>query len=250
MPATPLKTKTACDQCRFRKLKCDGAFPCGRCSRMEFECSFNAQSTRNRRIEQLRGRHGQISPPVTGSDRDVDGRDKTTSPESSHSDSGGRNLLKYDPNLQNGRAGLREIANRFQDSHDPSSQAVQWPSGNSSQATSSREVPFNLFRGSGIAIGDTARRNSATTVQRWPTLDSRGHLPQDHETANGASFRDQESRSPLDIPTVGPDPFGASPSASTTLTRGAFFTESEVLPWLDIFFARLSSTLPIVDHLA
>ncbi|KAL2203316.1 hypothetical protein CC79DRAFT_1218163 [Sarocladium strictum] len=248
MPATPLKTRTACDQCRFRKLKCDGGFPCGRCAKMEFECSFNAQSTRNRRVAQLRGSNGQSSPSVSASNKDANdyNDDGMRSPGISHFEAGGRDLLHSDPISQHGRTGLPDAAYQPQDSHHSASQYVQSPEEDISWGRGSRTVPLDLSQDNGISVGATIRSN--TSRQRWSISESQGHMPQATETVNAVSLLDPESQSPFNIPTGRSDPLITSPSTSTNLNKSASFSESEVLPWLDIFFARLYSTLPIVDQ--
>ncbi|KAI8981687.1 hypothetical protein BDF20DRAFT_818191, partial [Mycotypha africana] len=35
-----VKISRACDECRKRKVKCDGAQPCGRCKKSNTECVF------------------------------------------------------------------------------------------------------------------------------------------------------------------------------------------------------------------
>lgn len=248
MPVTPLKTKTACDQCRFRKLKCDGGFPCARCARMEFECSFNTQSTRNRRVEQLRGRRSPLSSPVTASDEDGEGHDDTRSPESPSFGSGVRDLLPSGPIPQHMRAGLPDSASSFQTRHRSSRQAGQWPEDATLQVPDTRGMAIDLQHANDTAVRDTGRDILSTRVQGWSTNEPQRHLNQVNERPNSVSVPHQDPRSPLDIPTVGPDAFGSSLTTSIDDTRSASFNESEVLPWLDIFFARLSSTLPIVDH--
>jgi hypothetical protein len=69
MPIAGQKIKHACDQCRLRKLKCDGGQPCPRCDRMQFRCTFERvhqqRKTNSRRIDLIRGQQGTppLSPP-------------------------------------------------------------------------------------------------------------------------------------------------------------------------------------------
>ncbi|CAG8514382.1 9245_t:CDS:2 [Diversispora eburnea] len=44
-----VKITTACDTCRRRKVKCDGASPCANCSRGGYQCTFSDASTKRPR---------------------------------------------------------------------------------------------------------------------------------------------------------------------------------------------------------
>ncbi|KAH7019663.1 hypothetical protein EDB80DRAFT_205720 [Ilyonectria destructans] len=253
MSGTPFKTKKACDQCRFRKLRCDGGFPCGRCSKLEFECSFNAKTSRNRRIEQLRERRNRFPPPsaMFEPENEQDGgespmlADDESDPPQESTDLGSK---------ENDRVSCSESlpvpAINGCRSHvsPPLSQSIALQGSHSNLATESQLRSVAAIPGSASLDQHDpdvpSQRDATPSLHTGSQYDVPSH-PSIDAMATGTTFL------PHEIPALEYHRlFSSSSSRPTGPRHGIAFDENEVLPWLNIFFERLYSTLPIVNHLA
>lgn len=208
MTSQTTKAKTACDQCRFRKLRCNGDLPCDRCFRMEFECSFTTRTTRNKRVEMLRGQRHQSLP----------------SPN--HTSDSFPTELGFSPPAEAEVQPIVEFPQRTEH---------QFLSIDNDQPPVPRNVdlqaqPFTLVHSpysNAQTISQPRTLSSAITVVPLTELPS-----------------DEHSDSPGFM--------AASPFSTMTAQNraDAAFSESDVMPWINIFFDRLYPTLPIVNRFA
>lgn len=232
MASQNVKAKTACDQCRFRKLKCDGGYPCERCYKMDFDCSFNPRATRNKRVEMLRGRRQQSSPSPghasEGFSTDLrfpaptEAQDQTT--VDFQGEDGDDQLLSVDD----------------EQSTRPQSMGVRGQS-------------FEVVPSPHAEASDTRHTGQYSSIIALPASPQDCHISQPlfpSRTNSSAVAGNPTTDSSNNQQGASPGFNAASPFSTITaqVKTSSAFSEADVMPWISIFFDRLYPTLPIVNR--
>uniref|UniRef100_A0A8H7N8C3 Zn(2)-C6 fungal-type domain-containing protein n=1 Tax=Bionectria ochroleuca TaxID=29856 RepID=A0A8H7N8C3_BIOOC len=189
------RPKRACDQCSYRKVKCDGLQPCSRCAKSRLDCS----SSRSRPLKPSNGR--RIQALRSSNAPRADAGSSLTVPEQRYA------LESPDSD--------RPVVNDYAASNSSHSPASIRDNHGNSQWVSPRQdhAPQHgrPFLSPDMALAD---RNQPGD---WRRLEDMSTTPRDGE-------------SPTD------------PSSYMTLD------EAEVMSWVEVFFDRLYSTVPVVDR--
>ncbi|KAJ5173944.1 uncharacterized protein N7500_001875 [Penicillium coprophilum] len=235
-------TKRACDQCKFRKIKCSLSQPCKACQSMGFECTFlqpqKKRGPTGHRVSQIRQQQTVINPqdesknafqfqtPTSSVDSGqgpVPGAPWTPTGSAPLEGAGGL----VPPGIPPSMAAWGEETASI-DSHNS---AVSWNDRNDAEYwlpdNLDSQVPVFEFPGSNVYL----KPSLPSIIQPVPDAGAMG-IP-------------QEGPNMPFSPTVGPMHSGTQ---ETGVVWPSTINEANMIPWIDVYFDRLHPTIPVLNR--
>ncbi|KAF4120347.1 Transcription factor [Geosmithia morbida] len=270
--------RTACDQCKFRKIKCSLSNPCTSCERQDLRCTYNTPR-RKRAI----GKGARIL--------EIKKSQKQSESDESHISPDSRELA----NSRSPEQGLHRPLPSSACSVSAGNQLLEPPGGFSLQAGTANPPSAAIYM-PGVVLESSTHRLAVDDEYWLPNIPPNQHLPcpgnhddfafgDDGSTVPWGMYPDSLLEPPWQPHTAEPyqdfpatdehdeqweqrqsrqSPVGVPATDARLMVSGAAggepsmppsvwpssVTEENLLPWIDIFFARLGSTLPVLDQLS
>ncbi|RAK79784.1 CeGAL family transcription factor [Aspergillus fijiensis CBS 313.89] len=243
--------KRACDQCKFRKIKCSLSQPCRACVSMGFECTFfqpqKKRGPTGHRVSQIRQQQNNLSlnhPPAQGASNSFP------------------NAFPYHPNSSS-RGDQVPQALRTQSWPIPSENPVSIELAPSS-ATPSIQPGWSTDASESQSNGGICW-NERNDVEYWlpDTLDAQlpvFDFPGNNillKTSLPSIIETHSTSASLQAPTI-PSTGATAPKTDIVppdshhlqMVWPASIVEANMIPWIDIYFDRLHPTLPVLNRAA
>ncbi|KAK4869687.1 hypothetical protein LT330_006069 [Penicillium expansum] len=242
--------KRACDQCKFRKIKCSLSQPCKACESMGFECTFlqpqKKRGPTGHRVSQIRQQQTIITPQEE-SKNGFQFQTPTSSVESGQAGplpgapwtptqgpatmplegTGGLAPSVIPPPMA---AWVEETTSI--DSHSNSASAMSWNDRNDVEYwlpdNLDSQVPVFEYPGSNVYL----RPSLPSIIQPVPDAGAMGMPPQE---APNMPFS----------PTVGSM---HSDTQEGDAVWPSTINEANMIPWIDVYFDRLHPTIPVLNR--
>ncbi|PWY78600.1 C6 transcription factor [Aspergillus eucalypticola CBS 122712] len=249
--------KRACDQCKFRKIKCSLSQPCRACISMGFECTFFQP-------QKKRGPTGHRVSQIRQQQTNLPGLNSSQSQVASNPLPGAFAYQTESPSRGDGSSNAVQ----------PIQDAAHWPM--HSEASS---VPVELSHpqpptpiapnwNSGAPQIETHSNsgvnwNERTDVEYWlpDTLDAqvpvfdfpgsniylKASLPSIIQTEAASAGLQPHPVEAASVPMSGPSVLHPPPNETNTLWPSSI-VEANMIPWIDVYFDRLHPTLPVLNR--
>ncbi|KAJ5972690.1 uncharacterized protein N7479_002608 [Penicillium vulpinum] len=245
--------KRACDQCKFRKIKCSLSQPCKACESMGFECTFlqpqKKRGPTGHRVSQIRQQQTVITPQEESTKNAFQFQTPNSSVESGQAGSlpgppwtsthGPATMPVEGPGglapsgIQAPMAPWGEEATSIE-AHNTSNSAVSWNERNDVEYwlpdNLDSQIPVFEFPGSNVYL----KPSLPSIIQPVPDAGSMGMPPQEAQNMPFSS-------------TVGPM---HSNTQETSAVWPPTISEANMIPWIDVYFDRLHPTIPVLNRSA
>ncbi|CAI7619955.1 unnamed protein product [Penicillium viridicatum] len=241
--------KRACDQCKFRKIKCSLSQPCKACESMGFECTFlqpqKKRGPTGHRVSQIRQQQTVITPQEESKNgfqfqtptSSVESGQAGALPGAAWTPTHGPTTMPLEgagglppPGIPPPMAPWGEETPSI-DSHSNSASAMSWNDRNDVEYwlpdNLDSQVPVFEYPGSNVYL----RPSLPSIIQPVPDAGAMGMPPQE---APNMPFS----------PTVGSMRSDTQPDAVWPST----INEANMIPWIDVYFDRLHPTIPVLNR--
>ncbi|KAK9849435.1 hypothetical protein MYU51_014363 [Penicillium brevicompactum] len=240
--------KRACDQCKFRKIKCSLSQPCKACTSMGFECTFfqpqKKRGPTGHRVSQIRQQQTLPSPQEEAASKSGFQYTPTSSVESGGSLPGAPWTPTHGPATMplEGAGGLAPSA-------PPTAMGTAWGAATPSMDShSSGPVGWNERNDVEYWLPDNL--NSQIPVFEYPgsNVYLKPSLPSIIQPVPDAAIGLPQEAQPMQY---SPSPNVSSMHSDNQDSEASWpstINEANMIPWIDVYFDRLHPTIPVLSR--